>query len=244
MAMMYNLCSATYCLRSLATAEGPGSVSNNVGNGNFMSQSAAHVACIKSGYDGLAVLSTRERQDSAIKILDRISVPHWLGGFDRGPTPGGKVHWDNTPLKSSLHDAFDPPWHVLSGQPNDCDGPNSEECIFIGPKGAWFDFACAPKTPQEAIDASENQKAQLRVTAGPEIEWIEGSKRKIEYNVHPLCGMVVKKKARDVPVSGGINSVAEEDMKEEEEMDSVDLDAAASTCSTCIRRMSCEFNIV
>ena len=92
---------------------------------------------------------------------------------------------------------------------------------------------------------TENQKAQLRVTAGPEIEWIEGSKRKIEYNVHPLCGMVVKKKARDVPVPDGINSVAEEDMKEEEEMDSVDLDAAASTCvHVCIRRMSCEFNIV
>merc|ERR1711865_248162 len=69
------------------------------------------------------------------------------------------------------------PWHVESGQPNDCDGPGTETCMFIGPHGRWFDFACAPKVANR----------ETGVTAGPEVVWEDGVKR--EYNVNPLCGL-------------------------------------------------------
>ena len=35
----------------------------------------------------------------------------------------------------------DYPWDEVSGQPNDCDGVDTEPCIFVGPEGKWFDFA-------------------------------------------------------------------------------------------------------
>ena len=221
-AMMYNICSQTYCLRSLAPATGQGSIAKPLGNGNFLSQKEAHESCQTAGYDGLAELNTIERQESATKIVGEITLPHWLGGFDQGESPGGQILWKN----AGLHNLFEPPWHVPSGQPNDCDGPGSETCMFIGPNGDWFDFACAPKIPSKEDTGHENmgksdagqedtgkedtgQVEPSKITAGPEIEWVAGSNNKFEYNVYPLCGMVMKPKEDNDVVTIEVNGDGE-----------------------------------
>ena len=136
----------------------------------FASRADADSACADLGYDGLVHLTTGVRQALAARVVDSLGVPHWIGGDD---SPNGVVTWrDGTP-----HAGFDAPWHSLSGQPNDCDGPGTETCMFMGPNGKWFDFACAPKVPQE----------EPRVTAGPEIDWHD-TNEKVEYSVWPLCG--------------------------------------------------------
>ena len=66
------------------------------------------------------------------------------------------------------------PWDTRSGQPNDCDGPGSEPCIFVGPGGHWFDFACGPKP------------AVAGATPGPEITW--GDTRRM-FSIRPLCSV-------------------------------------------------------
>lgn len=239
-AMMYNICSQTYCLRSLAPATGQGSIAKPLGNGNFLSQKEAHESCQTAGYDGLAELNTIERQESATKIVREITLPHWLGGFDQG----NQVLWKNAGLHNQV--LFKPPWHA--GQPNDCDGPGSETCMFIGPNGDWFDFACAPKIPSKKDTGHENmgksdagqevarnfeisryqedtgkedagQEKPSKITAGPEIEWVAGSNNKFEYNVYPLCGMVMKPKEDNDVVTIEVNG----DGEVIEEMDTMEL---------------------
>ena len=69
-------------------------------------------------------------------------------------------------------------WDPVSGQPNDCDGPeHPEECVVIGPYGHWFDFACGPKTLPGTV-------------AGPVMTW-ENGERKM-FNIYPLCGVEAK----------------------------------------------------
>ena len=48
--------------------------------------------------------------------------------------------------------------------------PGSEPCVFVGPAGRWFDFACAAKT--------------AGTTPGPEITW--GGARRM-YDLEALC---------------------------------------------------------
>ena len=167
-----------YCMFSLAPAVA-------APLGHFWTQEVARLECLKQGFEGLAELTTLARHHVASSIVEKQQTPHWLGGFDQGETPGGTVYWGKSRSSGTLHDSatFQVPWHQPSGQPNDCDGPNSEECMFMGGNpAAWFDFACGPKV------RSENQ------TVGPEIEWIEGSQIKVEFNVYPLCGSATKEK--------------------------------------------------
>lgn len=168
--------SALFCMFSLAPLDGPGSPSSPHGNGTFLSRDASAMECVARGYDGLVDIKNKERNNLARRIVDALGVPHWLGGDDM---PNGVVTWSDGTEHSEQR--FDTPWHIQSNQPNDCDGPGSETCVFMGPEGAWFDFACAPKTPQK----------EPRITAGPEIHWIMHAGRqrqKIEYSIWPLCG--------------------------------------------------------
>ena len=110
--------------------------------------------------------------------MEQERVPHWVLGREKEGLP---VRWDGRavdswPLADPLGGPNSPrqyPWHVPSGQPNDCDGPDSEPCIMVGPRGAWFDFSCERKT-------------RPGTTPGPEIAWAEGGD-KVMYNVYPLC---------------------------------------------------------
>eukprot|EP00946_MAST-07B_sp_MAST-7B-sp1_P001925 g1925.t1 len=171
-----------YCVHSLAPRDAsPGSpllpsAGSREGDNTFPSRDAAASMCQTRGYDGLVDVTTVERNKLAARIVDSLGVPHWLGGDD---WPNGVVTWaDGTEHSEQL---FDTPWHKPSGQPNDRDGPGSETCIFMGPGGNWFDFACHPKTPSPTDG----------ITAGPEIDWTTGAgqaRDKTEYNVWPLCG--------------------------------------------------------
>ena len=153
-----------WCVQSLAPRRGGDLFAR------FAARADAAAACADRGYDGLVHLTTSARQALAARVVDSLGVPHWIGGDDN---PNGVVTWrDGTP-----HAGFDAPWHGPSGQPNDCDGPGTETCMFMGPNGKWFDFACAHKVPQN----------EPRVTAGPEIDW-HGTDEKVEYSVWPLCG--------------------------------------------------------
>ena len=200
-----DLCVNGYCLHSLAPATGPGSIATPLGNGDFLSQADAHMKCVNLGYEGLAVLTTYDRQVAAASIVDTTALPHWLGAHDWGEPPGGRVVWDSlgdhesggsaelvhqNPMAAHDDKKYYPaPWHVPTNQPNDCDGPHTELCIFMGPGGAWFDFHCQPKIPREEMDLGEGHELIHKITPGPEIEWILDSGIKIEYNVHPLCGI-------------------------------------------------------
>jgi hypothetical protein len=171
--------SSLYCIYSLAPHDdSPGSPRRpSAGLGNtFPTRDAAASMCVTRGYDGLVDVTTAERNKLAAKIVDSLGVPHWLGGDD---SPNGVVTWADGSEHSEQQ--FDTPWHQESGQPNDCDGPGTETCMFMGPGGAWFDFACRPKTPSLAGG----------ITAGPEIDWVTGAgvpRERIEYSVWPLCG--------------------------------------------------------
>ena len=171
--------SSLFCVHSLAPRDHtPGSPRHpNAGPTNtFPSRDAAATECMTRGYDGLLDVTTVERNKLAAQIVDSLGVPHWLGGDD---SPNGVVTWsDRTEHSEQL---FVTPWHKLSAQPNDCDGPGSETCMFMGPGGAWFDFACRPKT----------RNVEIGITAGPEIGWVTGAgevREKMEYSIWPLCG--------------------------------------------------------
>ena len=112
----------------------------------------------------LASIENPSKNDMAAQLISQTGVPHWLNAHESSY----HLAWLNGATDSwTSH-----PWHESSGQPNDCSGPGSEPCVFIGPYGKWFDFACAPKTG-------------VNETPGPEITW-EDDKRRM-YNIYPLC---------------------------------------------------------
>jgi len=94
-----------------------------------------------------------------------VGEPHWIGGIDM---PNGHVTWDDGTegnLKWNGSDGL--PWHHDSGQPNDCDGPGTEPCMFMGPHARWFDFACAPKTKfinSKGVEETPTQGPEVPIT--------------------------------------------------------------------------------
>eukprot|EP00164_Ancoracysta_twista_P019621 GFYU01034608.1.p1 GENE.GFYU01034608.1~~GFYU01034608.1.p1 ORF type:complete len:505 (+),score=148.19 GFYU01034608.1:126-1640(+) len=125
-------------------------------------------------YADLATLENPEKAAAAKRLVATTGQPHWL----RAREEHKQVTWlDNTESSGSVDDTWGNryPWHDESGQPNDCDGPQSEPCLFVGAHGKWFDFACQAKTPSD----------DGKVTAGPEITWDDGSRRM--YRIYPLC---------------------------------------------------------
>ena len=53
-------------------------------------------------------------------------------------------------------------------RPDDCDGPeHPEECVFIGPFGAWYDFQCEPKDPARLT----NRLTGTPADPWPELAW-------------------------------------------------------------------------
>lgn len=163
-----------YCVFSLpgpAAREAPGA---------FDSREAARGRCrstLAPDAD-LAIPATARINEAMGRVVSAVGAPHWLGGDD---SPNGHVQWldgsiasDGWGFDSSL------PWHAPSGQPNDCDGPGTETCMFMGPGSKWFDFACQPKVAN----------ATKGVTPGPEINWHGDGKHM--YNIHALCGLYLR----------------------------------------------------
>ena len=115
----------------------------------------------------LATLQNPRLAKLAKEVVDETKKPHWISGFETAGVPiidwgsGIADGWKGAPY----------PWDTASGQPNDCDGPGTEPCIFVGPGGNWFDFAWQTKVDEGT-------------TPGPEITW-DGNRAM--YNIHPLC---------------------------------------------------------
>mmetsp|Transcript_134835 Transcript_134835/g.262603 ORF Transcript_134835/g.262603 Transcript_134835/m.262603 type:complete len:539 (+) Transcript_134835:39-1655(+) len=146
--------------------------------GKFDSTETARQHCrILSPLADLAMPTTPMRNTAAGHVVSSVGLPHWLGGVNE---QGVHVVWyDGKSASTSWGLDGRLPWHEPSGQPNDCDGPGSEQCMFMGPDAKWFDFACQPKVP-----LSNGTK---KVTAGPEITWEDGVRH--EYNIYPLCSL-------------------------------------------------------
>ena len=143
----------------------------------FPSSAGACKAALSSDAT-LATLHTPHLASLARSIVEETKKPHWIMGIETAGVD--RVNWGE-----GVTDAWDSqpyPWDHASGQPNDCDGPGTEPCIFVGPAGNWFDFACQAKIANGDED---------KVTPGPEITW-DGSRAM--YNIHPLCAVPVPKK--------------------------------------------------
>ena len=174
--------SGYYCMFSLAAWMNYSAA----GSGDFDSRDTANARCrVLSPAASLAMPSTIIRNRAAARVVSSVGEPHWLGANDGDNgdkiSEGGRateetngiVAWLDEGLVNNqeLHvgqpyevndtvlESETWPWHVESGQPNDCDGPGTETCMFIGPHGRWFDFACAPKVANR----------ETGVTAGPEV---------------------------------------------------------------------------
>lgn len=134
--------------------------------GKFDSRDASRRLCKYALHPeaDLVSISTLSLNMMATSLIRETAVPHWINANEENH----KITW----LDGSVDEWSHHPWHVESGQPNDCSGPGSEPCVFIGPGGQWFDFACAPKTSPDD-------------TPGPEITWTTGKRRM--YNVYPMC---------------------------------------------------------
>eukprot|EP00933_Yihiella_yeosuensis_P052852 TRINITY_DN50986_c0_g1_i1.p1 TRINITY_DN50986_c0_g1~~TRINITY_DN50986_c0_g1_i1.p1 ORF type:complete len:580 (+),score=85.28 TRINITY_DN50986_c0_g1_i1:41-1741(+) len=159
-----------YCIFSLA-----GEI--NYEEGKFESRDAARERCrVLSPKADLAVPSTAARNFAAGNVVSSTSLPHWIAGDD---APNGHVTW----LDGSNSSKGWQMWHEPSGQPNDCDGPETETCMFMGPNARWFDFACAPKAAGTSLNKT--------ITPGPEITWEDGVRRM--YNIFPLCGLLLER---------------------------------------------------
>ncbi|GMH93404.1 hypothetical protein TrVE_jg14348 [Triparma verrucosa] len=115
----------------------------------------------------LASLTNKELARMAAEIAEELRMPHFLDARKYGmnkPT----IRWGSPTTEDEWNNEY--PWDDVSGQPNDCDGPGTEPCIFIGPRGKWFDFACNPKRSEGT-------------TPGPEITWGEREM----FDIAPLC---------------------------------------------------------
>ena len=117
----------------------------------------------------------------AAEIVAETAQPHWILGTEHASRAhidwpgldGGVDEWTDTTGSStgSMDTAGSStdsstssqalsqgryPWDEASSQPNDCDGPDTEPCIFVGPHGKWFDFACEQKTAAGTTPGSVN----------------------------------------------------------------------------------------
>eukprot|EP00930_Biecheleria_cincta_P069874 TRINITY_DN57553_c0_g1_i1.p1 TRINITY_DN57553_c0_g1~~TRINITY_DN57553_c0_g1_i1.p1 ORF type:complete len:959 (-),score=102.88 TRINITY_DN57553_c0_g1_i1:82-2958(-) len=159
-----------YCVLSLASE-------TDYDLGEFDSRDGARARCrALSPAADLAVPKNPSRNRVLGKVVSTVGLPHWIGGED---SPNGNVTWLDG---SQVNEDWEAPWHEPSGQPNDCDGPGSETCMFMGPHAKWFDFACQPKVP---IAGSAKVP-----TPGPEVTWEDDVRRM--YNLYPACGLLLK----------------------------------------------------
>ena len=123
-------CDGGKCLVSLATHMG-----YEKGSGNFLSMAQSREAC-KMALDeraDLATLHNKKLAAMAKEIVEEVGEPHWILGKEKAEWK--RVDWGQHDDEWG-GDSY--PWHSESGQPNDCDGPGSEPCIFVGPGGHWF----------------------------------------------------------------------------------------------------------
>lgn len=158
-------CSASegVCLVSLADWVGYEEAS-----GKFHSNAEASGTC-KAALSldaALATLHNPHLASLARQVVEETKKPHWIHGVETAVVT--VVNWGEGFI-DEWNTAY--PWDSASAQPNDCDGPGTEPCIFVGPSGNWFDFACQPKVAEGT-------------TPGPEITW-DGQRSM--YNIHPLC---------------------------------------------------------
>jgi hypothetical protein len=164
---------AHYCVFSLASLM-------KYKPGDFDSREIAREHCRRTlaPTADLAIPATSRRNKAMGHIVSSVGLPHWIGGDDY---PNGKVTWLDGSRDDKGWGSDEPyPWHTPSGQPNDCDGPGTETCMFMGPDAKWFDFACQPKVANSTAG----------VTPGPEIKW-DGHQKRM-YELYPLCGMLFK----------------------------------------------------
>jgi len=157
----------------------------------------------------LARLDTPAKVAMATSIVGVTGEPHWLNAYeiDRAVAWLGEP---TTATEGDEHEWIEPgkerrklgdyPWHTDSGQPNDCDGPGSEPCLFVGPGGKWFDFACGPKEASIKPDGSV-------VTPGPEITWTDGTRRM--HSVFPLCELSLSPAEIDALEGAGRSKTSE-----------------------------------
>jgi len=163
-----------YCMFSLANEM-------TYSDMEFDSRAIARQRCKLLSPDAdLAIPSSEERNLAAGHIVSSVAQPHWLGGDDG---PNGRVTWLDESNVAGWGTNVKLPWHEPSGQPNDCDGPDSEKCMFMGPDSKWFDFSCSPKVPGVNM-------YNKTITPGPEVVWEDGIKRM--YNIFPLCGLILR----------------------------------------------------
>lgn len=166
-----------YCIFSLSQQTG-------YPQGEFDTRDSARSLCrALSPKADLALPMTPQRNKAAQAVASATGVPHWIGGDN---TDNHTVRWLNGIDAQEVWGQAPLPWHHESGQPNDCDGPGSETCMFMGPHGKWFDFACGPKGPitKDGIVSTP--------TPGPEVTWENGERQM--FNLQPLCGMFVPSK--------------------------------------------------
>lgn len=146
-------------------------------HGSFDSRITARQQCRRalSPAADLAIPQNPQRNEVMGHIVSSVGMPHWIGGDDY---PNGHVTWlDGSSAEDGWGSDASYPWHVPSGQPNDCDGPGTETCMFMGPDAKWFDFACQAKVANKTSG----------VTPGPEIKW--NGNEKHMYDIHVLCGL-------------------------------------------------------
>ena len=132
-------CNENKCLVSLSGVSGFES-----GSGHFVGVAASAELCRYHLNENavLASLRTLEDAELAKEIVGEVGKPHWINGVKEG-TSVREIEWGGV-----VGDEWegDYPWDEVSGQPNDCDGVDTEPCIFVGPEGKWFDFASDRKT--------------------------------------------------------------------------------------------------
>jgi hypothetical protein len=138
----------------------------------------------------LALLDDPVKHEAAEEVVEIVESPHWIAAEN----PEGKSvkffhQYDGQEINlSSDHpEAFlesdlwedNYPWDERSRQPDDFDGPDlPEKCIFMGPEGKWFDFACEPKVrPKYSGEES-----------GPTIRWDpDDPETEFMRKIYPLC---------------------------------------------------------
>ena len=122
------------------------------------------------------------RNAAASKVVSAVGSPHWINALNEAKD---HIQWQDGSPSSSYR-----PWDAASNQPNDCDGPESPEtCVFLGPFGAWFDFACQPKDPAKLTNIMNGMPAD----PAPVVLWEDGSRE--PHNIYSLCQLVLPKDA-------------------------------------------------
>ena len=87
----------------------------------------------------------------AKEIVEAVGEPHFILGKEFAGEV--KIDWMDDEGEDEWGGQY--PWDSGSGQPNDCDGPGTEPCIFVGPGGRFFDFACNRKVRCSELGSEE-----------------------------------------------------------------------------------------